>query len=67
MAAAPLCTREEALTRAAHILAAARAHQATLTAEQAAREAWRPGSPSVEQLTEKIRRLRAEARQHHAA
>ena len=59
--AGPLCTQEEAFTAAAHILAKARAHQATLTAEQAAAEAYRPGGPSVDALTERIRQFRADA------
>lgn len=63
--AAPLCTQQEAFARAAHVLARARAHQGTLTAEQAAREAYRPGGPTVPELTARIRRLRAQS--HRAA
>ncbi len=55
----PLCTYEQAIQDAAHILAAARAHLATLTPEQAAAEAYSPGGPSIEELAARIRLLRA--------
>lgn len=63
--APPIRTYEEAVTAAARVLADARAHQATLTAEQAAAEAYRPGGPPVAELADKIRRLRAQS--HRAA
>jgi hypothetical protein len=52
-------TYDQAIAAAAQILADARARMATLTARQAAEEAYVPGGPSVEELEAKIRRLRA--------
>ena len=60
----PMCTYEEAIAAAARVLADARARIATLTAEEVAREAYVPGGPSVEELAEKVRRLRAETALH---
>lgn len=59
--AGPRRTRAEAIRACARILAAAHAHMATLTAEEAALEAHVPGGPSVEELAAKIRKLRAES------
>jgi hypothetical protein len=65
--AAPLCTYEEAISRAAQIVADAWAHMATRTPEQAAEEAWTPGGPSKEELADKIRALREQKRLKTAA
>lgn len=63
MAARPAPTvipREVAMRRAGQILANARARIARLSAEQAAREAYVPGGPSVEEIAAKIRAWRGE-------
>ncbi len=59
--AGPRCTKAEAVRACARILAAAHAHMATLTAEEAAREAYIPGGPTVEELAAEIRRRRAQS------
>lgn len=59
--APPVRSYAECIAAAAQVYASAIAHQATLTAVQAAREAWRPGGPSVEELADRIRQYRAEA------
>ncbi|MQY04134.1 hypothetical protein [Actinomadura macrotermitis] len=53
-------TREQAMENAGRILAEARVHMATLTAREAAEEAFVPGGPSIDELEERIRALRAE-------
>ncbi|MFC6081077.1 hypothetical protein [Sphaerisporangium aureirubrum] len=58
---------DEAMTRAGLILSAARARRDSLPADEAAREAYVPGGPSVEEITALIEKHRAEARANLAA
>jgi len=60
-------TRAQAMRNAGAVLAAARAHMATLTPEQAAQEAYVPGGPTVEELAQRIRDLRAASSKTTAA
>lgn len=60
-------TYAEAIADAAQVLADADMHMATLTARQAALEAYVPGGPSVDELEATVRRLRAETRAQLAA
>jgi hypothetical protein len=53
---------DQAIADAGRIWADARARRDSLPAEDAAREAYVPGGPSVEELTALIERHRAEAR-----
>ena len=62
-----MVTKEEAFTAAARIWAEGRARRDSLTPEQAAREAYVPGGPSVEEIAELIRQQRARARAKQAA
>ncbi|GAA4100740.1 hypothetical protein [Nonomuraea soli] len=55
-------TFDTLLGEAAQIFADARARRDALTPEEAAAEAYVPGGLSLEDLTEKIRRQRQEAR-----
>lgn len=52
-------TREQALYDVGRIVAAAVERIRSLTPEEAARQAYRPGGPSVEELTAKLRAMRA--------
>lgn len=64
----PRCTYEQAMDGTAQRLADLGAYLSTLTVEQWAQQAHRPGGPSVEELAERIRRRRAEtARADRAA
>lgn len=58
---------DQAVAEAARIYAEATAHQATLTAREAAIEAYVPGGRSVDELEDMIRRLRERARSEAAA
>lgn len=53
---------DEATGAAARILGIARGRRDSLTPEEAAKEAYVPGGPSVEEIAELIRRHRAERR-----
>ncbi|RCG27238.1 hypothetical protein DQ384_26330 [Sphaerisporangium album] len=53
---------DQAIASAGRILAAARQRRDSLPPEEAAREAYVPGGPSIEELTALIERHRAEAR-----
>jgi hypothetical protein len=59
--------REVAMRRAGRILAAARAERDAMTPEDAARAAYSPGGPPVEEIAALIRQHRAEARAQNAA
>ena len=52
-------TRAEALTAAGRIFAQARARRDALSPEDAARAAYMPGGPSIEELVALIREQRA--------
>lgn len=60
--AQPLCTKEEAFDAAARVMSNAWAELARKTPEQAAEDAYRPGGPSKEEIANRIRTWRAEAR-----
>lgn len=60
-------TRDECITAAARALADGCARQALLSPRQAAREAWQPGGPSVDELEARIRARRARHAQKVAA
>ncbi|WP_157936905.1 hypothetical protein [Geodermatophilus chilensis] len=53
--------RSEALAAAGRAWAAACARQAALSPREAAKEAYVPGGPSVDELEERIRRRRERA------
>ncbi|MEV7971275.1 hypothetical protein AB0O34_35570 [Sphaerisporangium sp. NPDC088356] len=53
---------DQAMDAVAELVVRARARRDSLPADQAAREAYVPGGPSVEELTTLIERHRAEAR-----
>ncbi|WP_067470086.1 hypothetical protein [Actinomadura macra] len=55
-------TRQEAMRAAAQVLVNARARIALMTPEEAARAAYIPGGPSLEELAAKVRHLREQAR-----
>ncbi|WP_433415090.1 hypothetical protein ACQP1V_36400 [Microtetraspora malaysiensis] len=54
--------KEQAIAEAAQIFADARARRDSLPADQAAAEAYVPGGPSIEQITDLINRMRADVR-----
>ncbi|WP_185949381.1 hypothetical protein [Microbispora sp. KK1-11] len=60
-------TYDQALNEAAQIFADARARRDSLPADQAAREAWVPGGPSVTEITALINRQRAQCRERRLA
>lgn len=57
----------ERIRRAGRVLALARAERDALPVVEAARLAYTPGGPSVEEIADKIRRHRAEAKAADAA
>lgn len=52
-------TREQALNDLGSIVAAEIERIDSLTPEEAARQAWRPGGPSEAELADRLRTLRA--------
>lgn len=60
--AAPHRPTPEQITAAAQLFAAARARRDSLSPEEAARQAYVPGGPSVEEIAALIRELRGEQR-----
>jgi len=67
MSAAPLVTRGEAIAEAARILAEIDAQAARMTVDEAARAAYVPGGPPVDELAARIRARRAQAAPRRAA
>jgi len=60
--APPLCTYEQACENAAQVASAAWAELARKSAEQAAEDAW-PGGLSRQEIADRIRMYRQQARQ----
>jgi hypothetical protein len=56
-----MSARDDRVEAAGLVLAQARARRDSLTPEEAAAEAYVPGGPSVEELTDRIRAMRAPA------